>query len=167
MKPCIRCKQKKPLTEFHKHKKMKDGHLNKCRACVLKDVAEWRKKNPDYRKKEYAKKALKKGIKPRSEYLKGLKETAIGRKASALKYNHKRRMQVEVSCELTEFVFEEMCSLRELRKEATGFDWHIDHIVPLNHKKACGLHNYNNLQLVPAWWNVKKGNRNMNQWTLA
>ena len=33
-KPCIRCCVVKPLEEFYRHPKMRDGHLNKCRRCV-------------------------------------------------------------------------------------------------------------------------------------
>jgi len=67
-------------------------------------------------------------------------------------------------CELTDFVVEEMRNLADLRKETFGTEWHIDHIVPLNHPEACGLHLYTNLQLVPAQWNLKKGNRDMTEY---
>jgi len=33
-KPCIICGEVKPLDEFYKHKKMGDGHLNKCKSCT-------------------------------------------------------------------------------------------------------------------------------------
>lgn len=33
-KSCIKCGQTLPLGEFHKHPKMADGHLNKCKKCV-------------------------------------------------------------------------------------------------------------------------------------
>lgn len=33
MKKCIQCEQSKDLTEFYKHAKMADGHLNKCKSC--------------------------------------------------------------------------------------------------------------------------------------
>ena len=41
-KVCFKCGQAKPLTAFYKHKKMADGHLNKCIDCAKKDVAEHR-----------------------------------------------------------------------------------------------------------------------------
>lgn len=34
MKPCICCKQIKPLSGYYTHKEMGDGHLNKCIECV-------------------------------------------------------------------------------------------------------------------------------------
>lgn len=46
----------------------------------------------------------------------------------------------------------------------TCFKWHIDHIVPMMHKNACGLNTACNLQVVPALWNIRKGNRNMNEY---
>ncbi len=36
-KRCIKCSVITPLDGFYKHKKMKDGHLNKCIVCTKKD----------------------------------------------------------------------------------------------------------------------------------
>ena len=44
-KSCFKCEITKPLTEFYKHSMMADGHLNKCKACTKKDVANHREKN--------------------------------------------------------------------------------------------------------------------------
>lgn len=40
----------------------------------------------------------------------------------------------------------------------TGVSHHVDHIHPLKHPLFCGLHNYANLQVIPANLNVRKQN---------
>lgn len=42
MKICNRCNEEKPLTDFYKHKKMEDGHLNQCKECKKKQSIEIR-----------------------------------------------------------------------------------------------------------------------------
>ena len=37
--------------------------------------------------------------------------------------------------------------------------YHVDHIIPLNGKNVCGLHNEFNLRVIPAIQNMKKGNK--------
>lgn len=36
--------------------------------------------------------------------------------------------------------------------------WHVDHIVPLNNPRVCGLHVHTNLRIIPARENCKKHN---------
>lgn len=48
MKECFKCRQVLPLGDFYKHKQMRDGHLNKCKKCSRKDVAENRLKRIEH-----------------------------------------------------------------------------------------------------------------------
>ena len=45
MKECFKCGIEKELSSFYKHKAMKDGHLNKCKACTKGDVDKHRSAN--------------------------------------------------------------------------------------------------------------------------
>lgn len=85
-KYCKWCQQEKEIGLFHAHKQMKDGRLNKCAACVVKSVAEWRAKNPGARKEEHAKVREREGFRTREQYLSQKKANAAGKKATALKY---------------------------------------------------------------------------------
>ena len=162
MKICIRCSKKKALDEFHNHLGMKDGKLNKCRSCVQECVSLWRLQNPDARKREHERRRIKLGKKDRRTWLADRKKNALGRKVTGNKYAHNRRMLVSrTASEFDTFIFEEALLLREDRKVATGIKWHVDHIVPLKYKFACGLHVGSNIQVVPARWNVLKKNLNM------
>jgi len=55
MKICFKCGEEKALSDFYIHKKMLDGHLNKCKTCTKKDVRsnyEGNMVDPNYIKKE-------------------------------------------------------------------------------------------------------------------
>jgi len=47
-KPCFKCGADKPLSEFYRHPRMADGHVNKCKDCNKSDVTDNRSKRIDY-----------------------------------------------------------------------------------------------------------------------
>lgn len=56
-------------------------------------------------------------------------------------------------------VIKDLYRLRIAISKMTGQEYHVDHVVPLNHPLVCGLHVHNNLQVISARRNLKKSNR--------
>ena len=50
------------------------------------------------------------------------------------------------------------------REEETGYEWHVDHTIPIT---KGGRHCLTNLQVVPAKWNLSKGNRHERKFVYA
>lgn len=48
MKQCFICLEYKPLDDFHKHPRMKDGHINKCKECTKAYSRQHRRDNQGY-----------------------------------------------------------------------------------------------------------------------
>lgn len=59
MKICKRCKKKKPISAFYKHKKMADGHLSFCKDCKRIDGSNYYANNKDKVKEYQAKPDVK------------------------------------------------------------------------------------------------------------
>lgn len=60
--------------------------------------------------------------------------------------------------ELTNFVAKEAAKLAKDREALTGFEWHVDHVVPLQGRHVSGFHVWNNLAVIPAAVNRRKSN---------
>ena len=71
MKDCFKCGERKPLTHFYKHPKMKDGRVNKCKDCNKRDVRENRKTRIQY----YRAYDSQRGSRQTDEYRKRYKES--------------------------------------------------------------------------------------------
>lgn len=61
--------------------------------------------------------------------------------------------------ELNQLCMKEAYLTASERAELFGFEWHVDHKVPLQAIKASGLHLYTNIQVIPAGINQWKHNK--------
>ena len=62
MKTCFKCGKHFPLSDFYTHKRMHDGHLNKCKSCTKQDVEIRRQlklKDPEWVENEYERHRIK------------------------------------------------------------------------------------------------------------
>lgn len=167
MKTCYCCKETKPFEMFGKNKHKKDGLATECKPCKSASDARYRAAQGDAlkerKKEQYHQSRDKHQRLTWAEWSKLRKENAVGDQILKNIHNSKRRRQMEKQevSELDELVMIEAHSLAALRTQKTGVKWHVDHIVPLFHKEACGLNNAFNLQVVPAKWNISKSNKSM------
>jgi len=172
-KVCKTCGNTFSIDLFTKVKKNADGHSGSCKACDNKKkqatpekqherYLRWKEKNPAKSKEYYLK------IKDNPEYkqkqyanTKKFRENNPGWMAAQCAKRRSIKLQATVSWdeELTEFLSEEAHHLRGLRDNATKIVWNVDHIVPLQGNTVCGLHVWNNFQVIPASLNISKGNR--------
>ena len=123
-----------------------------------------RLENPEMHAEQGAKSYAKrrdKAIKEMRQYAKQNPQIFISRNAARRARNE--QAIAGWSVELTDLVVAEAGVLRRLRKEATGIDWHVDHVIPLRGKTVSGLHVYNNIAFIPASGNRSKKNKFINQ----
>ena len=161
MKVCSKCEKVRPLSEF------KPKWPSVCRSCRtahnFKYFKAWVERNRDARN-------------ARSRILKAERAWSIDelekRRAASRAHAAKTRPQRAAACAkryaakmravprwANDFFMQEAYALAALRTAVTGFRWQVDHIVPLQSLVVCGLHVHNNLQVIPATANAKKGNR--------
>ena len=57
------------------------------------------------------------------------------------------------------WLIKEAYSLAKLRTKMFGFEWHVDHVIPLQGKMVSGLHVPTNLQIIPWKENISKANK--------
>lgn len=96
-KVCFKCETEKPLSDYYKHPRMADGHLNKCKECAKKDVKEKHienSANPEYVEKERARGREKyKRLGYKEKYYVNAEERFTFRKTPEFKGLHKKMIR--------------------------------------------------------------------------
>jgi hypothetical protein len=154
------------LTTYDSGEPCKNGHLsnryvcnNGCCDCV-KIAAVARSKADPAKARSFVKDwELRHPEKVKSYRTKWLKQNPhVTRARAAKREAYKRGHTPKWLSADDKWVIAEAYSLAQLRRIATGVDWHVDHIVPLRGKMVSGLHVPWNLQVIPAQDNWRKNN---------
>ena len=147
MKTCNTCAETKATTAFNKRAASKDGLNNKCKSCmadyrasrkeaIAQTNAKWTHNNPTYKQK--------------------WRESHVGYMAE-----HQARYTSGPAAPqwLTPEHIEEMRQTyaRSSLWATTGEPYEVDHVIPRDGNKVCGLHVPWNLQILPRAINRKKG----------
>jgi len=96
-KKCFKCNTVKPLDDFYKHPRMKDGHVNKCKECNKRDVQQVRNGNVEYyREYDRARSDDPKRVQARKDYAERMKNDPIAKEKKKLytkKYQDKHAIK--------------------------------------------------------------------------
>lgn len=170
-KKCTKCGEEKPIAEFHKKTKSKDGYYSQCKLCVKK----YNDSTKEYRALNYLLNREERLIRRRIYWKESEQRRLVNKKADAARRSAWKKMNRDrvntstakryaskrnatpVWCDPLDLV--DFYTISLAFKLYTGSEYHVDHIVPLNSDVVCGLHCEANLQILPASENISKGNR--------
>jgi hypothetical protein len=181
MKLCCKCKLTKPTTDFYANKRMKDGFNTFCILCHKADNVTRKNRNRKNKEFKAAELAWKKAYRERTKEQQAAYMIEWRNKNSnhVTRYGKKYRVQnkerYNYLCQLRKislmqrtpkwlseddfWVIEQAYKLSSLRTKMFGFQWHVDHIIPLRGKVVSGLHTPTNLQVIPWIYNQRKTNK--------
>ena len=86
-KPCRTCGSEKPLSDFHHHSRMADGHLNHCKPCVRARVKKHRVENIEHVRAYDRARPRRQSRQPQKYNVRWSEESQRKRQARAAVYN--------------------------------------------------------------------------------
>lgn len=176
MKTCEKCFAKKELSEFYFCAGRKDGRQGYCKECSRVSRAISRQtKAPDKSIERARYLAIKDSPKYKQQrresskrYRYSNRRAVVERTEAWRKKNLQKCSEKEAKRRATknmaapkwanDFFISEIYDLARRRSEMLGYQWHVDHIVPLVSPFVCGLHVEHNLRVIPAEENREKSN---------
>jgi len=163
MKICTRCKLEKPLSDFSPDKRISSGLQSRCKPCFAEIVKQNRLKNPQAPRetvkrstqKHYDAK-LERNNRYRAENPEKVFKWKRGdrqRNKHRIYANNAKRRAKLIGDNSTEI--KNLYALREFYEAMSlGEKFHVDHIYPI---AKGGTHVIDNLQIIPAIDNLRKG----------
>ncbi len=151
----------------------KDCLCNECQKAAKNRKITWANNNKN-KIKQYELNNKEKREKQRKEWELENKEKMssyskvwrLNNKEKVYEWNNTRRADKMLAVpvwynEFDEFVMQEAFHLSEIRTKLFKIKWHVDHMIPLKAKEACGLHCASNIQVIPQKLNNIKVNKMM------
>lgn len=171
VKVCNCCGVEKPRSSFWKSSQARDGLRTFCKDCCNERYGEktrlanrervrknpeknrarvkaWRMENDERRQASLER--VKKWRKENPERFKAVDHHHC-------RQRYARKMKA-IPPWANMFFIKEIYDLAKQRTKLTGVKHHVDHIVPLKSDIVCGLHCEQNLRVIPAVENLRKGN---------
>lgn len=183
MKLCKGCNSHLSLDCFNKHTETKDGYRSKCKECRRLEHIAYRRNNPEkikelqkicdkrkltnpeyilrkrYTNKQYnASEVGKLKNKIRQQKWNAANKAKRNAIHAARRFSKKNATPTWLSDKHKQEILD-FYTVCEMFKTYTGFEYHVDHIIPLRGKTVCGLHVPWNLQILTASENKQKSNK--------
>lgn len=138
---------------------MRDGHRSTCKVCERKRTVQ----NYDYAER-YTRNNRERGHRPLEVWNELRKRNKIPQSVRVAKRRAMKK-KADVSWADKQYMRDLYANAKEATEifQSVGltFRFEVDHIVPLVHKKVCGLHTEDNLQILSCTENRKKSNKFM------
>jgi len=161
---CRTCAYKQRREWFNKNRKENlEYHVRyrqENKEKVDAQIAEWHENHPESRleaRRAWKDRNRDRVRKENSEYKR--KNRDKGARWAAKRRANLLKVSGYSNEDLNELVLQEAYTVAKKRTEATGVQYDVDHIIPLQGRNACGFHCWNNVQVIPRMDNLKKGNK--------
>ena len=133
---------KAKLRRASEPKEQREARLEKARI----NAALWRKQNPEHSGAKESKKKYAQSVRGKTKK----NAHTAKRRAALIQRTPKWLTDDDLS------IIEQAYEIAVLRTQMFGFEWHVDHIIPLQGKTVSGLHVPDNLRVIPSKENLKK-----------
>ena len=165
MKICSLCRLQKLFTDFSPDKRDSSGAQSRCKVCFAQIMRERRAKNPEAHR-QAVEKSTKKNYKAkleRNNLYRANNPEKVHQWKKKDRAENKARILADCAKRRTLLAGETSVEIRQLyvlrdfyQAMSLGERFHVDHIVPLSRG---GFHVYENLRVIPAVDNLRKGNK--------
>jgi len=172
IKLCSKCKVLKLYKDFSPDKRVPTGCQSRCKSCNAEHRRIKHLENPEHHRKlvaESVKRNYQKKLDANKRYRENNPDKVslwkkIDRQKNKDRINFDNSIR-RAGINIRSVKWADKDKIKDFYVTAnalsmlTGIWHHVDHIIPLHGKNVCGLHVDNNLQILEAKLNLKKGNQ--------